>query len=159
VVQTERVDAHRRTVVYTDGACHGNPGPGGWAWATGPDRYAAGAEALTTNQRMELTAVIEAVTRHPGPLEIVSDSAYVVRCFEDRWWVGWRARGWRNAKKEPVANQDLWRVLIGEVVDHRPGEIGFRWVKGHAGDPLNELVDELATAAARSQKPRRSAGA
>jgi len=83
VVQTGRVEAGRRTVVYTDGACHGNPGPGGWAWATSPDHYAAGAEAETTNQRMELTAVIEAVANHPGPLEIVSDSTYVVRCFED----------------------------------------------------------------------------
>lgn len=154
MVQTERVDASSRTVVYTDGACHGNPGPGGWAWATGPDRYASGAEARTTNQRMELVAVVEAVAHHGGPLEIVSDSAYVVRCFQDGWWMAWRAKGWRNSKGVPVANQDLWRNLVAEVVDRRPGEISFRWVKGHAGEPLNELVDELANAAARS----RSAG-
>lgn len=151
MVQTERVDASSRTVVYTDGACHGNPGPGGWAWATGPDRYASGAEARTTNQRMELVAVVEAVAHHGGPLEIVSDSAYVVRCFQDGWWMAWRAKGWRNSKGVPVANQDLWRNLVAAVVDRRPGEISFRWVKGHAGEPLNELVDELANAAARSQ--------
>ena len=156
MVQTGRVEAGRRTVVYTDGACHGNPGPGGWAWATGPDDYAAGAEAQTTNQRMELTAVLEALSGHPGRLEIVSDSTYVVRCFQDRWWAAWRRKGWRNSKGEPVANQDLWRPLVGEVVDARPGEISFRWVKGHAGEPLNELVDRLATAAAHTQKPRRS---
>ncbi|HXZ82652.1 MAG TPA: ribonuclease H [Acidimicrobiales bacterium] len=154
--QTGRVEAGRRTVVYTDGACHGNPGPGGWAWATEPDRYASGSEAETTNQRMELTAVLEAIAHHEGPLEIVSDSSYVVRCFQDRWWVGWRAKGWRNSRGEPVANQDLWRQLIGVVVDRRPGEITFRWVKGHAGEPLNELVDRLATGAARSEIPRRS---
>jgi ribonuclease HI len=108
---------------------------------------------------MELTAVLEALSGHPGPLEIVSDSAYVVRCFEDRWWVAWRRKGWRSSKGQPVANQDLWRPLVGEVVDARPGEISFRWVKGHAGEPLNELVDRLATAAAHAQKPRHSRGA
>lgn len=159
MVQTGRVDASRRTVVYTDGACHGNPGPGGWAWATAPDRYASGAQAQTTNQRMELTAVIEAVAHHGGPLEIVSDSTYVVRCFQDRWWVAWRAKGWRNSKGVAVANQDLWRALIDEVVDRRPGEIAFRWVKGHAGEPLNELVDRLATTAALLQRPSRSSRA
>ncbi len=158
MVQTGPVDATRHTVVYTDGACHGNPGPGGWAWATGPDRYASGAEARTTNQRMELTAVIEAVAHHEGALEIVSDSTYVVRCFEDRWWVAWRAKGWRNSQGAPVANQDLWRTLIGEVVDRRPGDISFRWVKGHAGEALNELVDRLANTAARSQVPDRNTG-
>lgn len=137
------------TVVYTDGACIGNPGPGGWAWATSPQRFAFGADPQTTNQRMELTAAIEAVAAHDGPLEVVSDSEYVVRCFRDKWWVGWRAKGWKNSKGKPVANQDLWKKLVGEVVDLRDGDITFTWVKGHAGEPLNEVVDRLANDAAR----------
>ena len=140
-----------RSVVFTDGACIRNPGPGGWAWALGTDRYASGAEAMTTNQRMELSAVLEALRANPGEVEIVSDSTYVVNCFKQRWWAGWRARDWRNAKREPVANQDLWRPLIAEVVDVRPGAIAFRWVKGHSGDAMNEFVDELANRAAREQ--------
>jgi len=138
-------------VVFTDGACIGNPGPGGWAWALSAEEYASGAWPATTNQRMELTAVIEALAVVTGPVEIVSDSTYVVNCFRDRWWEGWRRRGWRNAKGEPVANQDLWRPLIELVVDRRQGEVRFRWVKGHAGDPMNELVDRLANDAARLQ--------
>jgi len=138
--------------VYTDGACLKNPGPGGWAWAESVERYESGFEPQTTNQRMELLAVIRAVEAHPGPLRIVSDSTYVVNCFKQRWWAGWRAKGWRNAKGEPVANQDLWRPLIEEVVDLRPGEIEMAWVKGHSGNVMNELVDQLATGAARSQR-------
>ncbi len=145
-----------RTVVFTDGACIGNPGPGGWAWARSPSDFASGAEARTTNQRMELTAVIEAVREHPGALEIVSDSTYVVNCFRDRWWQGWIRRGWRNSKNEPVANRDLWEPLVTEVIEVRAGAVTFRWVKGHAGDAMNEVVDGLATAAARSGSGRRS---
>lgn len=140
-----------RAVVFTDGACIGNPGPGGWAWARDPSDVAAGFAPATTNQRMELTAAFEAVKAHNGPLEIVSDSTYVVNCFKNRWWAGWRSRGWRNAKGEPVANQDLWRPFIEVVVDERAGEVAFRWVKGHAGDAMNELVDRLANDAARTQ--------
>jgi len=150
VGQTGRVVEREFVVVYTDGACIGNPGPGGWAWATSPRRYASGADPQTTNQRMELTAAIEAVAAHEGPLEVVSDSEYVVRCFQDKWWVGWRKRGWRNSRGDPVANQDLWKILVTEVVDQRGGDITFRWVKGHSGEPLNELVDRLANEAARS---------
>lgn len=139
------------TVVFTDGACIGNPGPGGWAWAASAGHYGSASEPATTNQRMELTAVLEAVKAFPGRLEVVSDSTYVVNCFKDRWWAGWRSKGWRNSKGEPVANQDLWRDLVGQVVDERVGEITFRWVKGHSGNPMNDLVDRLATAAARSQ--------
>ncbi len=146
------------TIVFTDGACIRNPGPGGWAWASAPDHYAVGYHPATTNQRMELTAVIEALAAHPGTLEIVSDSTYVVNCFRDRWWEGWRKRGWRNVRGEPVANQDLWRPLVAAVVDERPGQVRFRWVKGHAGDPMNALVDQLANDAARSQRPPASLG-
>ncbi len=140
-----------RTVVFTDGACLGNPGPGGWAWAISDERFACGATPRTTNQRMELTAVLRATEALRGPLEVVSDSTYVVNCFRDRWWAGWRARGWRGSKGTPVANRDLWEPLVAEVVDARPGQIRFRWVKGHAGDPMNTLVDRLANTAAREQ--------
>ncbi|MGO9557943.1 MAG: ribonuclease H [Acidimicrobiales bacterium] len=140
------------TVVFTDGACLNNPGPGGWAWAESADRYESGHEAQTTNQRMELMAVIQAVESNPGRLSIVSDSTYVVNCFKNRWWAGWRAKGWRNAKGEPVANQDLWRPLIEQVIDLRAGEIDLSWVKGHSGNPMNDLVDGLATEAARTQR-------
>ncbi len=144
-------------VVYTDGACSGNPGPGGWAWAVAPEGQPndSGGAQHTTNQRMELTAAIEAV-RANGPiarsamkrLVIVSDSTYVVHCFRDKWWIRWKANGWRNAKREPVANSDLWETLIEMYLsfaeDERPD---FQWVKGHSGDPMNDLVDALAVGA------------
>ena len=135
-------------VVYTDGACSGNPGPGGWAWAVAPEGTPSGSggDAHTTNQRMEITAALEAVRAlaPSGPVVVVSDSTYVVNCFRDRWWVKWEANGWRNAKKQPVANADLWRPLV-ELVGR--SEVTFRWVKGHSGDRLNDLVDQLAVAA------------
>jgi ribonuclease HI len=140
--------------LYTDGACSGNPGPGGWAWAVAPDGepHASGGERVTTNQRMELYAVIDALrameaaagSGGAGEIEVVSDSTYVVNCFRDRWWVRWQANGWKNAKKQPVANDDLWRELVDLV--NRLG-VRFRWVKGHSGDRLNDLVDRLAVAA------------
>jgi ribonuclease HI len=144
--------------VFTDGACIGNPGPGGWAWAVDTDTFASGFADHTTNQRMELTAVLEAVSAFDVPLEIVSDSTYVVNCFRDRWWEGWRRRGWRNSKGTPVANRDLWEPLIALIVDERPGEVDLRWVKGHAADVMNNFVDGLAndaarTGAGRSQRP------
>jgi len=140
------------TVAYTDGACSGNPGPGGWAWAIPGGEYASGAEAHTTNQRMEVTAAFEAVRAIPGPLEVVSDSTYVVHCFRDRWHEGWKRRGWRNSQKQPVANRDLWEPFI-ELVLAR-GDVSFRWVKGHSGDPMNDVVDRLAVEAATSQHAR-----
>ena len=130
--------------VFTDGACSGNPGPGGWAWALGPDHVGTGGEPRTTNQRMEVTAALEAVRALDGPLVVVSDSTYVVNCFRDAWWRGWQARGWTNAAKKPVANRDLWEPFVG-LVDER-GDVVFRWVKGHSGDPMNDLVDRLAVA-------------
>jgi ribonuclease HI len=138
------------TTVWTDGACLGNPGRGGWAWAESHELYESGYAAATTNQRMELTAVLQAVTSFPGRLTIVSDSTYVVNCFRDRWWEGWRRRGWLNSAKKPVANQDIWAPLVEAVIDERPGEIRFRWVKGHANDEMNNFVDLLATTAARA---------
>ncbi|MCD2187348.1 ribonuclease H family protein [Actinomycetospora soli] len=128
--------------VWTDGACSGNPGPGGWAWATRDGRQDSGGEAGTTNQRMEIRAALEAVRSLEGPLVVVSDSTYVVNCFRDGWWKGWIARGWTTSAKKPVVSRDLWEPLI-TLVNER-GDISFRWVKGHSGDEMNDLVDRLA---------------
>jgi ribonuclease HI len=140
------------TVVFTDGACLGNPGPGGWAWAEPDGAYASGHAARTTNQRMEITAAYEAVKAHPGPLDVVSDSTYVVNCFRDRWWEGWIARGWLTSARRPVANRDLWEPFV-DLVRAR-GDVTFRWVKGHSGDRMNDLVDMLAVEAAQTQSGR-----
>jgi ribonuclease HI len=138
------------TTVYTDGACRGNPGPGGWAWAVDAGPSASGGEPHTTNQRMEVTAVVQALQSLPGPLLVVSDSTYVVNCFRQKWWVGWQRRGWRNSQNKPVANQDLWKVLLELALD--PSRtVTFDWVKGHSGDRMNDLVDLLATQAAALQ--------
>lgn len=142
-----------RTVVYTDGACAGNPGPGGWAWAVPGGAFASGAEAMTTNQRMEIRAALEAVGSLDGPLTIVSDSTYVVNCFRDRWWEGWLRKGWVNSQRKPVANRDLWEPLI-ELYRAEPTRIEWRWVKGHSGDPMNDLVDRLAVEATATQRGR-----
>ncbi len=142
--------------IHTDGSCRGNPGPGGWAWACGFEEFASGAAAHTTNQRMEVLAVIEALREFPdGPVEIVSDSSYVVKCFNDKWHVGWLRRGWKNSQGQLVANRDLWEDLFALVLDV-DREIKFTWVKGHSGDPMNDFVDVLATAAADSQRGRHS---
>lgn len=133
------------TVVYTDGACRGNPGPGGWAWAVPGGRWESGADPDTTNQRMEITAVARAVEALDGPLVVRSDSTYVVNCWRDRWWAGWVKRGWKNSRKEPVANRDLWEPLV-EVFATRD-DLRLEWVKGHGGDPMNDLVDRLAVRA------------
>jgi ribonuclease HI len=139
----------RPLIVYTDGACSGNPGPGGWAWAVAPDgeRRASGGEANTTNQRMEIYAALDALRTLAGggqPVHVMSDSTYVVNCFRDRWWVRWEANGWRNAQRKPVANADLWRPLVALAT---AGPITWGWVKGHSGDRMNDLVDALAVAA------------
>jgi ribonuclease HI len=139
------------TVVYTDGACSHNPGPGGWAWVVPDGDFGAGNDPATTNQRMELRAVLEALKSNEGALHVISDSTYVVNCFRDKWWVGWLARGWRNSKREPVANRDLWEPLIAEV---RARDVTFEWVRGHNGSRYNHLADELAVEATRAQAPR-----
>lgn len=144
-------------VIYTDGACSGNPGPGGWAWAVKGGAFASGCATHTTNQRMEVVAAYEALRENSGAVEIVSDSNYVVKCFNDGWWKGWLAKGWRNSKKEPVANRDLWEPFI-ELVRAR-GDVRFRWVKGHGGDPMNDLVDRLAVEAGQRQRGRQGEAA
>jgi uncharacterized phage-like protein YoqJ len=101
---------------------------------------------------MEIAAALEAVRALEGPLEVVSDSTYVVNCFRDRWWEGWIARGWLNKAKKPVANRDLWEPLIDLV--RKRGDVVFRWVKGHSDDPMNDLVDRLAVEAATTQQGR-----
>jgi ribonuclease HI len=136
--------------VFTDGACSGNPGPGGWAWALSMTEYASGHEAVSTNQRMEIRAALEAVRSLDGPLLVVSDSTYVVNCFRDRWHDGWLARGWTNSAKRPVANRDLWEPLVTLVVER--GDVAFRWVKGHSGHVMNDFVDGLAVAACRPSR-------
>lgn len=139
------------TVVFTDGACLGNPGPGGWAWAVPDGPFASGAEAASTNQRMEVTAVIRALQALSGPILVVSDSTYVVNCFRDKWWEGWLRRGWRNSAGKPVANRDLWEPLLELALDpERP--VRFDWVKGHSGHEMNDRVDMLANQAAVAQR-------
>ena len=132
-------------VIYTDGACKGNPGPGGWgAWlrAGEHERELFGGEALTTNNRMELTAVIEALATLERHSEVVvyTDSEYVKNGITT-WIHGWKARGWRTADKKPVKNIELWQRLDALRESH---SVQWRWVRGHAGDPGNERADQLA---------------
>jgi ribonuclease HI len=129
----------------------GEPGAGRLGLGSAWGRFASGASERTTNQRMEISAVLEAVRALEGPLEVVSDSTYVVNCFRDRWWQAWLGRDWINSQRQPVANRDLWEPLV-EIVQVR--EIAFRWVKGHSGDPMNDLVDQLAVEAGRTQRGR-----
>jgi ribonuclease HI len=144
-------------VVFTDGSCLGNPGRGGWAWVVEDGPYASGAETATTNQRMEVRAVLEALRALDGALTVASDSAYVVNCFEQRWYVGWQKRRWRNSHGQPVANQDLWEPLLALALD-RSRPVKFRKVQGHSGDPMNDLVDRLAVEAATTGEGRSGAG-
>jgi len=132
-------------VIYTDGACKGNPGPGGWgAWlrAGEHERELFGGESLTTNNRMELTAVIEALATLERRSEVVvyTDSEYVKNGITT-WIHGWKARGWRTADKKPVKNIELWQRLDALRESH---SVQWRWVRGHAGDPGNERADQLA---------------
>ncbi|HUA88663.1 MAG TPA: ribonuclease HI [Steroidobacteraceae bacterium] len=134
--------------IYTDGACRGNPGPGGWGALLihGEHRRELnGAEALTTNNRMELTAVIRALEalKRPVAARIYTDSQYVRRGITE-WLPGWKARGWRTADKKPVKNQDLWQRLDAVRTGH---SLEWHWVPGHAGVPGNERVDQLANEA------------
>ena len=132
-------------LVYTDGACSGNPGPGGWGALIrfgAHEKELSGGERLTTNNRMELTAAIEAlkVLTRPCTIRLSTDSKYVMDGLT-RWIHGWRKNGWRTADKKPVKNAELWQALCSAVEPHR---IEWKWVKGHAGHAENERVDELA---------------
>jgi ribonuclease HI len=135
--------------MYTDGACSGNPGPGGWGVIIieeGRERELSGGEHLTTNQRMELTAPLEGLRSLAGRrhVAIYSDSAYVINCFRDRWYERWRRNGWINSTRKPVENRDLWEPLIAEVERHH---VTWHKVAGHSGDILNDRADALARAA------------
>jgi ribonuclease HI len=132
-------------VIYTDGACKGNPGPGGWgAWLAydGHEKELSGGESSTTNNRMELTAVIEALgaLKRTCDITVHTDSQYVRKGITE-WIHGWKQRGWLTADRKPVKNADLWRQLDSMASVHH---IDWRWVKGHAGDPGNERADALA---------------
>jgi ribonuclease HI len=134
--------------IYTDGACRGNPGPGGWAVLLRKgehERELSGAEPLTTNNRMELTAVIRALEalKRPAQASLYTDSEYVRRGVRE-WLPEWKSRGWLTAARKPVKNRDLWEQLDRLVAGH---EIDWHWVPGHAGIPGNERVDRLANAA------------
>jgi ribonuclease HI len=136
-----------KVVIYTDGACKGNPGPGGWGvWLKSGvhERELCGGETETTNNRMELTAVIEALAALKRPCDVLLhlDSEYVRKGITE-WIHGWKAKGWKTAAKQPVKNADLWQRLDG-LVSQGGHKIEWKWVKGHAGDPGNEKADALA---------------
>jgi ribonuclease HI len=136
-----------RVEIYTDGACKGNPGPGGWGAllkSASTQKELFGGEALTTNNRMELTAVIEALTdlKRPCHVTLHVDSQYVLKGMTE-WMTGWKARGWKTATKQAVKNVDLWQRL-DQLVNTAGHKIDWRWVRGHTGDPGNEYADALA---------------
>lgn len=137
-------------VIYTDGACS-KKGQGGWGFAVvstdfpeGYSTYGYGHEQNTTNQRMEMSAAVQALRSVKGDVKIVSDSRYVVDCFNAKWHVKWLKNGWRNSTGKPVMNRDLWELLF-LLVNGRMVE--WEWVRGHNGDPMNEIVDKLAVKA------------
>lgn len=144
----------RHVDIYTDGACRGNPGAGGWGAVLvcdGREKELSGGEAVTTNNRMELMAAISALSALKVPCEVTltSDSKYLVDAIEKGWAVSWREKGWRRADKSPALNPDLWEKLLRLLEIHK---VTFVWVKGHAGHPYNERCDALATAFADSFK-------
>lgn len=144
----------KTVTIYTDGACSGNPGPGGWCAIL---RYGEiekqlfGGEAKTTNNRMELTAVIEALRalKTPCRVELYSDSKYVIDALEKGWARGWKARGWVKSDKKPALNSDLWEILLTLTQKH---DVHYHWVKGHAENPKNNRCDELAVSEWKKRK-------
>ena len=141
--------------IYTDGACLGNPGPGGWGvllrWRC-TEKELSGGEAETTNNRMELMAAIQGLEalKRPGRVTLTTDSTYVKDGIT-KWIFNWKKNGWRSAVKKPIKNMDLWQRLDAAVVGH---DVNWRWVKGHAGHAENERVDNLARAAAEKIRDR-----
>lgn len=136
----------KTVTIYTDGACSGNPGPGGWAAILkykDIERELSGGEAMTTNNRMELTGVISALQalKEPCIVELWSDSKYVVDALSKGWAMGWRKRGWIRSDKKPAQNVDLWQALLELTQQH---EMHYHWVKGHAENPYNNRCDALA---------------
>ena len=136
----------KQVTLYTDGACSGNPGPGGWGAileCEGHRKELSGGEASTTNNRMELTAVIEGLSalKYSCAVTLVSDSKYVIDAITKGWVYSWKAKGWRKADKSPALNVDLWEKLLVQLDRH---QMTYQWVKGHAGHPENERCDQLA---------------
>ena len=147
-------NTRKKVTIYTDGACSGNPGPGGWGVVLlygRQQKELSGAEVATTNQRMELTAALQALQALKEPCEVVlfSDSAYLINAFNQHWLNNWQRNGWLNAKKQPVENQDLWKALLAVSKTH---QVSWQKVKGHAGDKYNERCDELARQAISTLK-------
>ena len=139
----------KQVEIFTDGACKGNPGPGGWGAVLrmgGHEKELSGHAPATTNNRMELSAVIEALNALNSPCEVAlhTDSKYVIDGIT-KWIFGWQKNGWKNAAKQPVVNIDLWQALL---IAAKPHKISWRWVKGHSGHPENERADKLASDAA-----------
>jgi ribonuclease HI len=146
-------DERQHVQIFTDGACKGNPGPGGWGAILrmgGHEKELSGAEKATTNNRMELTGAIEALKalKRPCDVSLHTDSRYVIDGIT-KWIFGWQKNGWKNASKKPVLNDDLWKDLI---LATRPHKIAWIWVKGHDGHPENERADQLASNAALSAR-------
>lgn len=146
----------KKVTIYTDGACSGNPGPGGWGSILQygeHSREISGYEAETTNNRMELYAAIAALAllKEPCEVELYSDSAYLVNAFNQHWLDNWQRNGWRNSKKDPVENQDLWQELLRLTGAHR---VRFIKVKGHADNPRNNRCDELAREAIQEYRQK-----
>ncbi len=144
----------KKVVLYTDGACSGNPGVGGWGAVLmfkGAEKRISGAEESTTNNRMEMTAVIEGLKclKEPCEVEVYSDSAYTVNAFQNGWIYGWEQNGFKKADNKPVLNEDLWRVLLELTRVHK---VKFIKVKGHADNEYNNLCDKLATTAVKNFK-------
>ena len=140
--------------IYTDGACRGNPGKGGWGAIlvySGKERELSGGEPSTTNNRMELTAAIEALSALKEKCEVTlySDSKYMIDAIEKKWVYSWREKGWKKADKSPALNPDLWEKLLSLIEKH---DVTFVWVKGHNGHAYNERCDTLATTYADSFK-------
>ena len=136
----------KTVTIYTDGACSGNPGPGGWGAILeymGHEKELSGGERNTTNTRMELTAVIRALEalKEPCTVELYSDSKYVIDALQKGWAVSWRKRGWIKSDKKPALNPDLWETLLELTETH---DVHYHWVKGHASNPKNNRCDELA---------------
>ena len=139
--------------IFTDGACSGNPGPGGWGAVLrykGNTRELSGGERETTNNRMELTAVIEALSalKEPCDVTLTSDSKYVIDAIQKGWVYGWKKKGWVKSDKKPALNVDLWEQLLPLLAYH---QVEFVWVKGHAGHPENERCDQMAVAQSEKQ--------
>ena len=147
----------KQVTIYTDGACSGNPGPGGWGAVLIYGKHKkelSGGEASTTNNRMELTAVIRAMSllKEPCEVDLYSDSKYVVDALEKGWARGWRANGWVKSDKKPALNPDLWEALLDLTAVHK---VSCRWVKGHAENPYNNRCDQMAVAESKKFQQER----